>query len=109
MKLKIKDLTVHSYRCFDGNWTKYEKLEAHNEAIMKTLFKGLQTGTINGFYLVSDKEFKLYHRSTKEAGAIQLSYGFYKDGELIPCGDCQLYDFSDFSREGYPAGTYQTI
>ena len=109
MKLRIKDLTVHSYRCFDGNWTKYEKLEAHNEAIMKTLFKGLQTGTINGFYLVSDKEFKLYHKSTKEAGAIQYSYGFYKDGELIPCGDIQMHDFSDLLREGYPAGVYRTI
>lgn len=109
MKFRIKDLTIHSYRCFGGNWTRYEKLEAHNEAIMKTLFKGLQAGSINGFHLVSNKEFKLYHRSTKNPGAIQLSYGFYKDGELIPCGDCQLYDYSDFSREGYPAGTYQTI
>lgn len=109
MKYRIKDLTIHSYRCFEGNWTRYEKLEAHNEAIMKTLFKDLQTGIINGFYLVSDKEFKLYHRSTKKAGAIQLSYGHYQNGDLIPCGDCQLYDFSDFSREGYPSGTYQTI
>lgn len=109
MKFRIKDLTIHSYRCFEGNWTKYEKLEAHNEAIMKTLFKDLQTEAINGFYLVSDKEFKLYHRSTKKAGAIQLSYGHYQNGNLIPCGDCQFYDYSDFSREGYPSGTYQTI
>jgi len=109
MKYRIKDLTIHSYRCFEGSWTRYEKLEAHNESIMKSLFKDLQAGKIGGFYLVSDKEFKLYHRSTKEAGAVQLSYGFYKDGELIPCGDCQLYDFSDFTREGYPSGTYQTI
>lgn len=109
MEFRIKDLTIQSYRSFEGSWTQFEKQDAQNNAKIKRLFQDLQNGKNNGFYLVSDREFKLYHKSTKEAGAIQYSYGFYKNGELIPCGDIQMHDFSDLLREGYPAGVYRTI
>ena len=110
MKYRIKDLTIHSFRCFNTGCDKvYDKIESHNEAIMKKLYTDLTSGSIKGFYLVSDKEFKFYHNSAKQPGKIQFSYGFYKDGKLIPCGDCQLETFKDLLREGYPSGTYETI
>lgn len=110
MKYRIKDLTIHSYRCFNtGSDKVYDRIESHNEAIMRKLFNDLQDGTIKGFYLVSDKEFKLYHISTKQENRIQYSYGFYREGQLIPCGDCQFETFKDLLREGYSNGTYETI
>ena len=76
---------------------------------MKQLFEDLKTGKINAFYLKSEKTFQCWHRSTKEAGKIQVSEGFYKDNELIPCCDVQLETFRDFLTEGYPPGIYETI
>lgn len=109
MTFRIKNLEIASYRCFNGSTKQFDKYDARNEAMIRRLFNDTQNGIIKGFYLVSDKEFKAYHRSTKENGKIQLSVGHYENGELIPYYDVQLETFKDLVREGYDAGTYKTI
>lgn len=107
--VKIKNLELASYRCFNGSYKQFEKYNDRNEIKLKKLFNDTKAGTIKGFYLVSDKEFKAYHRSPKEPGKIQLSVGFYKNGELIPTYDVQMETFNDLTKEGYDAGIYETI
>lgn len=109
MTIRIKDLTIQSYRCFEGSYKQFEKYEARNNIMIKKLFEDTKNGTIKGFYLVSNTQFRAYHRSTKEPGKIQLSAGHYIEGELIPCYDVQLESFQDLTREGYEAGLYKTI
>lgn len=110
MTLRIKDLEHATIKAFHtGNWDKCEKAAVKNDKIMKQLFEDLKVGKINAFYLKSEKTFQCWHRSTKESGKIQVSEGFYKNNELIPCCDVQLETFRDFLTEGYPPGIYETI
>ena len=86
-----------------------DRISGRNAAIMGELFRRTQAGQIKGFFLVSDTDFKAYHRSPKRDGFIQLSSGFYKNGELIPCYDVQLLTAEDMECEGYPSGVYEII
>lgn len=107
--VRIKNLEIASFRCFNGSFKQFEKYNDRNEIQLKKLFNDTKAGAIKGFYLVSNKEFKAYHRSPKEPGKIQLSVGFYKNGELIPTYDVQMETFDDLVKEGYDAGIYETI
>ena len=108
---RIKNLNNAAKRCVWslGKYKTYEKNDKKNDSIMIQLFNLTAAGTIKGFYLVSDTELKAYHRSPKEPGKIQLSSGYYKDGELIPCYDVQLETARDMLREGYGSGYYKII
>jgi len=90
-------------------YPQYDKDIKRNDLIMERLFNDTKAGKIKGFFLVSDKDFKAYHRSTKEPGKIQLSSGYYKEGELIPCYDIQMDAPLDMFYEGYSSGIYQII
>ena len=92
-----------------GNFTSAERIDKRNQCIMYELFHRTQAGQIKGFYLLSDTDFKAYHRSPKQAGYIQLSSGFYKNGELYPCYDCQFKTAEEMEKEGYPSGNYAII
>lgn len=108
--IRIKDGHNASIKFFrTGNSRSTEKIINRNETIIKELFNRTQAGQIKGFYLVSDKQFKAYHRSPKNPGMIQLSVGFYRDGELIPTYDIQFRTATEAIKEGYPAGIYQII
>lgn len=112
MKYRIKNLHDATLRMFHAKGFDYPKLDKdsrRNDLIMERLFDDTMSGKIKGFYLVDNEHFKAYHRSTKEAGKIQYSYGFYRNGELIPCGDCQFTTFKDMSREGFSSGIYELI
>ena len=110
--IRIKNLHDAARRMLKSknyNYPDYERDDARNDSKMKRLFSDTLTGKIKGFYLVSDETFKAYHKSPKKAGFIQLSYGFYRNGELIPCGDIQIETFKDLTREGYTSGYYEII
>lgn len=112
MRYRIKNLHDATLKMFHAKGFHYPKLDRddhRNDLIMERLFNDTMSGKIKGFYYVDDTAFKAYHRSTKEAGKIQYSYGFYRNGELIPCGDCQFSTFKDMSREGFPSGVYAEI
>lgn len=109
--IRIKDLTNVSRQAFfsDSYLQKYEQEDARNEAIIKRLFDDTMNGTIKGFYLVSDTDFRAYHKSPKHEDTIQYSVGFYRNGELFPCMDCQFKTPQDLFREGYQPGFYEII
>lgn len=109
MQYKIKDLTLASYRAFNGSEKLYDRIENRNNIIIKKLFNDTLSGKIKGFYLLSDKDFKAYHKSTKKPGNIQLSSGFYENGQLIPCYDLQFNSITALYKEGYKSGIYRVI
>ena len=114
MTYKIKNLhdaalkDLHSL----GHYKPYERQAERNKAILSYLFNATMSGNIKGFYLVSDKDFKAVHRSTKEAGKVQLSSGCYRGGVLLPCYDVQYSNAEEFTT-GYkaemPSGIYKII
>ena len=111
MKIRIKELSraAGKYIRSIGKYKNYEKYQHRNEAMITLLFRKTADGEIKGFYLDDDRDFRAYHRSTKEPGKIQYSYGFYRNGELIPCGDIQMATAKDLLREGYSSGIYREI
>ncbi len=111
MKYRIKDLHDAAVRNLKshGGYRRYDVLSDRNDLIIANLFNRTMAGAIKGFYLHSESVFHAYTRSTKEAGRIQYSYGFYRDGELIPCGDVQMETAKDLIREGYSSGIYEEI
>lgn len=109
MQYRIKNLHDAAIRSLKADYPDYDRDSARNDLIITRLFNDTQNGIIKGFYLVSDKTFKAYHKSPKEAGKIQLSSGFYRNGELIPCSDAQLETAADLIKYGYSSGIYQTI
>jgi len=112
MTYRIKNMYNSTLRMFHAKGFKYprhDRDDARNDAIMTRLFRDTQEGIIKGFYLVSNDQFKAYHRSPKKAGFIQFSVGFYRDGELIPTYDVQMQTAKDMIREGYESGHYKVI
>lgn len=112
MRYRIKNLhdaTIRMMHAKNFNFPSLDKDHARNEAIMKRLFDDTMQGKIKGFYLVDNTDFKAYHRSPKKDGYIQLSAGFYKNGELYPTYDIQMKDSKDMIKEGYPSGFYAII
>lgn len=109
--IKIKDLNKKSLIWFwkNGNYPALDKAEARNDAIITELFNRTQNGTIKGFYLVSDKWFRAYHRSAKIPGKIQESIGYYYNGELIPQSDGQYSTAKELIRSGVYSGKYEII
>lgn len=107
---RIKDLERITVKAFlSGNFDKADKESHRNDLILTRLFDDTLSGKIKGFYLVSDKTFKAYHRSPKQPNAIQLSAGFYKFGELFPTYDCQFKTAAEMIKEGYESGFYEII
>jgi hypothetical protein len=107
---RIKNLEAVTIKAFQtGNFDKADKESTRNDLIITRLFNDTLSGKIKGFYLIDKTHFKAYHRSPKKSGYIQLSVGFYKNGELYPTYDIQLETASDCIKEGYDSGFYETI
>lgn len=109
MRFRLKNLRDAALRDLKRGYPDYEKYSDREKIMLTRAFNDTMNGTINGFYYISDKQFKFIHRSTKQAGCLQLSAGFYDNGVLIPCYDLQLKTAADLIREGMPSGWYQSI
>ncbi len=107
-KIRFKDLEDGSVRCLRSmdKYKQYDKDVDREKAMVHRLFSDLKNGTINCVALNSDRDFRCYHRSPKNDGAVQLSAGFYSDGELIPCYDRQFFTADDMYEEGVLPGVY---
>nr|WP_297765784.1 hypothetical protein [uncultured Butyrivibrio sp.] len=111
MLVRLKNL--HDAACRDirtlGRYPKYEKYSARNDALMKRIFTGLMEGriTVVAYKDPERKDFKCYHKSVKEVNSVQLSSGFFKDGNLYPTYDVQLLSFEEMQREGWPEGVWE--
>lgn len=112
VKIRLKsahDAVIKMLKSKTFNSIAVDRISDRNDAIISDLFRRTAEGAIKGFYLLSDTTFKAIHRSPKESDKLQLSYGFYSNGELIPCGDIQLETAKDLIREGLPSGLYAII
>lgn len=108
--IRIKNLEAVTIKAFQtGDFTKADRDSDRNDAIITRLFNDTMTGKIKGFFLISDTYFKAYHRSPKQPETIQLSAGFYKNGELYPTYDVQLKTAKEALKEGYDSGKYEII
>ena len=91
-----------------GKYKPYEKFSERNDLIMKRFYNDLVDGKIDAINHVDDTYFKCYHRSTRPGHLVQLSVGFYKNGELYPTYHVNIDSFEDLLREGYPQGLWET-
>ena len=116
-RFHVKASTPQEYRWWRGGKAafRHERRCERNDAIMKRLFEATMSGEIKGFYLNEPendkgwKPLKAYHRSTKADDTVQLSSGWWHNGEVIACYDIQMKAFDDFQREGYSSGIWETI
>lgn len=109
MEVRIKNLhdaAVRNLRSM-GRYQKFEEYNDKNHAIMNRLFNDLCEGKISYIHLKNDTMFRCYHRSTRDGVKVQLSCGFYKDGELIPTNHVNINSFYDFTKEGFSSGIYE--
>ena len=114
---RLKWSGPQEYRWWKGGKAafRHERRCERNDAIMKWLFDATMSGEIKGFYLneaENEKGWKplvAYHRSTKADETIQLSVGWWHNGELLPTYDIQMRDFKDFKKEGYSCGVWRII
>lgn len=113
VKIRLKDghdAAIKMFKTKGNNSVSIDRIDRRNDAIICDLFRRTMQGAIKGFYLLSDKTFKAVHRSTKEEGRLQLSYGFFDEsGELIPCGDIQFKTAKEISVADLPSGLYAII
>lgn len=108
--VRLKDGTNASTKAFlTGNCISTDRLTARNESVLCDLFRRTASGLIKGFYLIDNTDFKAIHRSPKQDGFLQLSAGFYKNGDFYPCYDIQMQTAKDLIREGLPSGLYAII
>ena len=111
MIIRLKNL--HDAACRDirslGHYPKYDKYSDRNDMIMKRLFNELMDGKIKvvAFKDPEHKDFKCYHKSVKKENSVQLSSGFFKNGEFYPTYDVQFTSFNEMAREGWPSGIWE--
>ncbi len=102
----LQDAACRNIRSI-GNFPDYEKYSERNDLIMKRLFQDLVDGKVDFVNHVDETYFKCYHRSPRENVLIQLSCGYWKNGELIPCNHVNINSFDDLLDEGYPTGIWE--
>lgn len=101
-----------------GDWSESDRINEHNEGVLKDLFEQLVSGKINVFYSkwkskdtrqTGDvwENLTVWHRSTRPGVLVQESHMWIKNGDLIPCSHQNLNSFEDLIKEqGYTLGTY---
>lgn len=110
MKIRFKNLQDAACRNIRslGNYPDYEKYSERNDLLMKRLYEDLISRKIDAINYLDDTYFKCYHRSTREGVLVQLSIGYWSNGELIPCCHINICCFEDLLKEGYPSGIWET-
>ena len=73
----------------------YDKAREAFDNIYTGLFNDLMSGNINAFSMFTrgdevNGNQRIFTRSTKQPGYIQVSYMWYKDGEILPVMDSQV-------------------
>ncbi len=102
----LHDAACRNIRCM-GMYKEYEKADNRNKAILEEVFNRLIREEYNYFALISNESFKCYTRSPKNDNCIQLSAGFYKNGELYPTYDRQFFSAEEMISEGCQSGIYK--
>lgn len=110
MEVRIKNL--HDAACRNirsiGKYKPYEKFSDRNDMVMKRLLNELIEGNIDSITLKDDKAFHCLHRSPRAGVLVQLSVGWWKDGNIDPSYHVNINSFEDLRKEGYPSGVWET-
>ena len=109
IKLKLKSGSDAAKKALKtGNWAALDAIEERNRATVTELYHRIKAGSIKGIYLQSDNTFIAIHRSTKSQDCLQISRGYYNDGELVPLSDYQA-ETPEEIQERMQKGIYKII
>lgn len=101
-----KEMRIQAFR--SGDFTEVDRLDDAAEQVWSGLFSDIMNGKNSILYYDGQsvtrpgyRSFMRYalHRSTKNAGFLQLSVMQYRNGEMIPTSDRQYNNVSDFLRD----------
>lgn len=107
VNFNLHDLAIAALRGRDEEEKAYEAASLEHDYIYTSLFKDVMEKKIDAFHLftrgdrVNGSE-QIYHRSTKKDGYMQISYIWWKDGELLPVMDAQVKTATEMIRESSP-------
>ena len=106
--------TIKGFRT--GDWSEAERIDKHNEEVLRDLFEKLVNGEINVFFSRYETKPRnedrwesctAWHRSTRPGVLVQESHMWFKNGECIPCSHQNLNSFEELmDHNGYTLGTY---
>lgn len=73
----------------DFECSEYDEAQRKLEQIYGTLYGDLASGVIDCFWMFTsgdeqNGQQRIYSRSIREPGSVQISYIWYRDGEAIP-------------------------
>ena len=114
MKIKVEfnlhDLAIQSFLDDSGKAEReYDHARKRCEGIYRKLFYEVMSGELDGFYIRNkvnsgNERVTIYHRSTKEAGKMQVSFFWIRNGEELPTYDLQIGadDINKLFREAAP-------
>ena len=107
VKFNLHDLAIAALRGGDEEEKAYDTASLEHDYIYASLFMDVMERRIDAFHLftrgdrVNGSE-QIYHRSTKKDGYMQISYIWWKDGELLPVMDSQVSTAAEMIRESSP-------
>ena len=111
MVIRFKNL--HDAACRNirsiGRYKPYEKYSERNDLLMKRFYNELVHGKIDAINYIDEVYYKCYHRSTREGVLVQLSIGYWNEGNLIPQCHVDIRNFNELLDEGYPSGYWEVV
>ena len=107
VNVNIHDLAVKMFQSPDFECPEYDEAQQKLEEVYTMLYQKLMTGSIDCFWMFTDGDEdngrqRIYARSIKQPGCIQISYIWYRDGEIIPTMDEQAGTAKEMIRKSSP-------
>ena len=103
----LHDLVIAMFQGGEAEEKQLEAAEQEHRRIYTNLFDDVMSGRIDAFsiYTRGDSQNgnrQIYHRSPKQAGYMQISYIWYRNGEMIPTMDEQVNTAADMICKAAP-------
>lgn len=105
-QIRIKDLSDAATRSLRNGYKRYDTLVEREEMVVSRIFAELLSGRADVLYKDDGKDLKVYHRSPKKEGYIQLSVADIREGKLIPVRDSQFLSPKDMYDGGIDPGVW---
>ena len=107
VNVNIHDLVIKMFQSADFECPEYDEARQKLEEVYTELYQKLMTGSIDCFWMFTDGDEsngqqRIYTRSIKQPGCVQISYIWYRDGEIIPTMDEQAWTAEEMIRKSSP-------
>ena len=104
LNLNLHDLVIEMFHGGEKEAEDLEKAEKEQEAIYSRLFTDIMSGRVNAAYTFTSGDEtngrqQIFHKSVKRDGCLQVSYIWYRNGEMIPVMDSQVKTAAELIRE----------